>query len=117
MQQTRKNEVGEILKEAQVVILTESTCHILGRSKMHIARALLTDLPQYACPVIDLSAMDEWADPEVNAIVKEHCHPFEVKDVPGMCAELEKLGAVVIQKPEIAFGGAEWFVSVLEVEF
>lgn len=106
----------DVIADAQVVILTESACHILGRSKAHIDRALIVDLPPFACPVIDLSAMDEWADAEVNAIVKAHCHPFEVRDVQGLCAELEKLGAEV-KNEKIEFGSAAWFAAVPEMEF
>lgn len=117
MKEENLNEIESILKAAQAVIITESNVHLLGRTKMHLDRRLNLnpDLSGATCPIIDLSAIDEWADHEVREIIRRHVLPFAVHDVNGMCAELEKLGAVVTNRP-LDLGSVALFASVQEKE-
>lgn len=83
-----------------MVILTESTWHILGRTKGRIDRIFMPEAPQVTCPIVDISALSEEYDREVHNIYHAHVTAGGVNHVDVMIAELEKLGAVVTNRKD-----------------
>lgn len=123
--QARPAMTEDAMSNAQVVIVTESTWHFLGRVRGHIDRALMPEAPAVTCPIVDISHLSEDYDREVNNIYHAHVTRAGVEHVDVMIAELEKLGAVVTNRKEeeaaqiseAEFNSAEWFASILEKEF
>jgi hypothetical protein len=94
----------EVIRAAQLAIVTEHTWHILGQRRAYGERSFC-ELPEVACPIVDISALPASMDEAVGSVIGEHATPIGYRDVPTLLAELEKLGAQVILDGSFGKGG------------
>lgn len=92
---------AESLRCAQVVILTEATCHLIAPQpyRAHLARGLMSDKELAAsvtCPIVDVSTVGPELDEQEAEIMGRYTEARRgVIDLPALLEALSKIGARV----------------------
>jgi len=112
------NEVPEeIVRHAQVMIVTGNTWHIFGSAGRAHGDREAFNIPEVSCTVIDISPIDELNSEKVAEIIGTCTDPNAgVINMAGLVTGLSALGGVVTERAHW-IGSKEWFDAIPEQEF